>query len=244
MVDTAFEVEEFGKIVALFDSDKLGEAENAFRKAVLLCRKYGLRFCDAAGEAFGKGAGVDAAEVERMKQDVAEAARVVQGLQGENAQLQAEVARLQEALDGRNESGDGEEHVIDVPGRLRRAWGFWQFRLFVLTLSIGVAAAVQKPVAGVLCVFLFGCWSVALFRKRGFAQMLLKWLVYGAVLLAGAVAMDNLDAGARPPVFLLALAVGLVLTLTKISRWLGGLIRAHIWESGPVKRVRGWFRDR
>src|ERR1039458_7815813 len=51
--ETGFDVEGFGKIVALFDSDKVGEAQNAFTKAVLLCRKHGLRFADAAGVAFG-----------------------------------------------------------------------------------------------------------------------------------------------------------------------------------------------
>jgi len=71
--------------------------------------------------------------------------------------------------------------------------------------------------------------------------MLLKWLVYGAVLLAGAAAINNVDASARPPMFLLVLAVALVLTLTKVSAWLGGLIRLHIWESHPVHVARGWF---
>ena len=111
-----------------------------------------------------------------------------------------------------------------------------------MAIAAGVAAG--KHAAGLfalLCVFLFGCWSVALFRKMGFAQLLLKWLVYGVVLLAGAAALDNVDVSARPPVFLLALAVALVLTLTKISQWLGGLIRAHVWESEPVHVVRGWF---
>ena len=72
---TDFDVEGFGKIVALFDSDKVGEAQNAFTKAVLLCRKHGLRFCDAAGMAFGNADAVRQqletefnAEVEKMMQ--------------------------------------------------------------------------------------------------------------------------------------------------------------------------------
>src|SRR5579871_3294098 len=146
--ETVFDVEGFGKIVALFDSDKVGEAQNAFTKAVLLCRKHGLRFTDAAGMAFGNADAVKQqlesqfnAEVERMKQAALK-------LRQENDDLRAQ-------LDERDETPEG-EHIIDLPGRLRRAWCLWKFRLFVLTVSIGIAAGVQKPVAGCLCVFLFG----------------------------------------------------------------------------------------
>ena len=232
--ETVFDVEGFCKIVALFDSDKVGEAQNAFTKAVLLCRKHSLRFADAAGMAFGNADAVRQqlekdfnAEVERMKQ-------AAMKLREENDDLRAQ-------LEDKDDDAEG-EHVIDLPGRLRRAWRLWKFRLFVLTVSIGIAAGVQKPVAGCLCVLLFGSWSVALFRKTGFAQMLLKWLVYGVVLLAGAFVVDAVDASIRPPVFLFALALALVLTLTKISKWLGGLIRAHIWESELVRVMRRWFR--
>jgi hypothetical protein len=236
------DVGQFGKVVALFDSDKLGEAESAFRKALLMCKAEGLRFCDVAGEAFGK---VSADEAEQMRRDVMAAAAKVEELRGHKTQLEAEVTKLREELTEK-ENPEG-EHVIDLPGRLRHAWRFWKFRLFVLTVAIGAGVAAGKHAAGVfavLCVFLFGCWSAALFRKMGFAQLLLKWLVYGVVLLAGAAALDNVDVSARPPVFLLALAVALVLTLTKISKWLGGLIRERIWESELVRRIRGWFRDR
>jgi hypothetical protein len=239
--EIGFDVEGFGKIVALFDSDKVGEAQNAFTKAVLLCRKHGLRFADAAGMAFGNADAVRQqlesqfnAEVERMKQ-------AAMKLRQENDDLRAQLEE---------EDGDTEgEHVIDLPGRLRRAWRLWKFRLFVLTVVIGAAAGAGASrsiglagVLGWLSLFLFGCWSVALFRKTGFAQMLLKWLVYGVVLLAGGAAVGNLDASTRPPVFLFVLALALVLTLTKISKWLGGLIRVHVWESEPVRVVRGWFR--
>lgn len=241
-METDFDVEVFGKIVALFDSDKVGEAQNAFTKAVLLCRKHGLRFADAAGMAFGNADAVRqqletefSAEVEKMRQAALK-------LRQENDDLRAQ-------LDERGGGDDVEgEHVIDLPGRLRRWWRFWQFRLLVLALAQGAGAVfllnglgVVAPLFGLLLPLLFGAWSVAAFRKLGFGQMLLKWLVYGAVLLAGAAAIDNVDASARPPVFLLVLAVALVLTLTKVSAWLGGLIRLHIWESHPVHVARGWF---
>jgi hypothetical protein len=238
-METDFDVEGFGKIVALFDSDKVGEAQNAFTKAVLLCRKHGLRFADAAGMAFGQ---VDSAKVAELDAQLRESAEGWDQAQAEIERLRAEVA----AHSG-EEIPDG-EHVIDLPGRLRRWWRFWQFRLFVLTVAIGAGAGAGEArlqglaaVLGWLCVFLFGAWSVAQFRKSGFGQMLLKWLVYGAVLLAGAAAIDHVDASARPPVSLLVLAVALLLTLSKVSRWLGGLIRAHVWESESVQIARGWF---
>ena len=237
-METDFDVEGFGKIVAMFDSDKVGEAQNAFTKAVLLCRKHGLRFCDAASMAFDSG---KAAELEAQLRQSAEG---WDQAQAEIERLRAEVA----AAHSGEEMPDG-EHVIDLPGRLRRWWRFWQFRLFVLTVAIGAGAGFANGgvnalarLLGLLCPLLFVAWSVAAFRKLGFAQMLLKWLVYGAALLPGAAALDNLDASARPPVFLLVLAVALVLTLTKVSAWLGGLIRVHVWESEPVRVVRGWFR--
>lgn len=240
-METDFDVEGFGKIVALFDSDKVGEAQNAFTKAVLLCRKHGLRFCDAAGMAFGNADAVRQqletefnAEVEKMMQAALK-------LRQQNDDLRAQ---LEERADDTPEG----EHVIDLPGRLRGWWRFWQFRLFVLTVAIGAGAGAGEArlqglaaVLGWLCFFLFVCWSVAAFRKLGFGHMLLKWLVYGAVLLAGAAAVNNMDASARPPVFLLALVAALLLTLSKVSRWLGGLIRLHIWESHPVHVARGWF---
>src|SRR6185437_5234396 len=238
-METDFDVEGSGKIVALFDSDKVGEAQNAFTKAVLLCRKHGLRFCDAAGMAFGQGDSGKVAELEAQLRESAEG--------WDQAQAEIERLRAEVAAHSGEEMPDG-EHVIDLPGRLRRWWRFWQFRLFVLTVAIGAGAGAGEArlqglaaVLGWLCLFRFGAWSVAQFRKSGFGQMLLKWLVYGAVVLAGAAAIDNVDASARPPVFLLVLTVALLLTLSKVSRWLGGLIRAHVWESEPVQTARGWF---
>jgi hypothetical protein len=233
-----FDAEMFGKLVALFDSNQAGEAESAFRKAVLLCAKNGLHFGEAAGMAFGHGDSGKVAELEAKLHESAD----------DWEKAQAEIERLRAQLDEKGEDTPEGEHVIDLPGRLRRWWRFWQFRLFVLTVAIGACAWAGEAhlqglaaVLGWLCLFLFGAWSVAQFRKSGFGQMLLKWLVYGAVLLAGAAAIDNVDASARPPVFLLALTVALLLTLSKVSRWLGGLIRAHVWESEPMQTARGWF---
>jgi hypothetical protein len=225
-----FDVQGFGKIIALFDSDKVGEAQNAFTKAVLLCRKHGLRFTDAASMTFGQSSG-RVAELEAQLRESAEGWK----------EAKAENDRLRAQLDQRDGDTPEGEHIIDLPGRLRRWWQFWQFRLFVLSVAVGTAAVRGAVVLGWLCVFLFMAWSVALFRKSGFAQMLLKWLVYGVVLLAGGAATDGVDASARLAVFLLVLALALVLTLTKASAWLGRLIRTHIWESGPVETARGWF---
>ena len=156
----------------------------------------------------------------------------------------AEIERLRAELAGETPEG---EHVIDLPGRLRRAWVFPQFRLLVLTVMIAAAAAAAQNhdglarFFGAVCVFLFGAWSVAQFRKRGLGQMFLKWVVYAASLMLGGMLADSADVASRPEVFLAALAVALVLTLSKLSEWMGEKIRAHFWESEPVHVVRAWF---
>jgi len=233
----AFDAETFGKLVALFDSNNPGEAENAFRKAVLMCAKNGLRFCDAAAAAFGPSDDRVAELQDLLQQQEAEHARHL-------TEAAAEIERLRAELAGGIPEG---EHVIDLPGRLRHAWRFPQFRLFALTLAIGAGIAAgenQNALAGplgFLCLFLFGAWSVAQFRKRGIAQMFLKWLLYAALLMAGGFLADGVKAPDRPAAFVAVLSLALVLTLTKVSEWLGGLIRSHVWESHSMQVVRGWF---
>src|SRR5579872_7261613 len=129
-----FDVETFGKTVALFDSNNAGEAENAFRKAVLMCAKNGLRFCEAAGLAFGQGDGGEVADLQdQLERQEAEHANQL-------TEAAAEIERLRAELAGESPEG---EHVIDLPGRLRRAWRFPQFRLLVLTLMLAAASAAQ-----------------------------------------------------------------------------------------------------
>lgn len=48
-----FDAETFKKLVARFDSNHTGEAETAFRKAMLMCVQAQTRFCDAATEVYG-----------------------------------------------------------------------------------------------------------------------------------------------------------------------------------------------
>lgn len=144
--------------------------------------------------------------------------------------------------------GGEKEHVIDLGGRLRRAWKHWQFRLLLLTLAIAVSAGAANAQAdtlarlsGSLGLFLFGAWSVAVFRKRGIGQMFLKWFVYCAALALGAALADSASADNRTLPILGVLAVALVLTLSKLSVWLGGIIRAHVWESPTVRVIRRCF---
>jgi hypothetical protein len=232
-----FDLEMFGKLVALFDSNAAGEAESAFRKAVIMCARNGIRFSDAAQFAFGQGDEEVAVLQEQLRQQGAEHANHL-------TEAAAEIERLRAELAGETPEG---EHVIDLPGRLRRAWVFPQFRLLVLTVMIAAAAAVAQNHDGLArffgagCVFLFGAWSVAQFRKRGLGQMFLKWVVYAVSLMLGGMLADRADVASRPEVFLAALAVALVLTLSKLSGWLGEKIRQHVWESEPVHVVRAWF---
>src|SRR6185312_15607660 len=104
-----FDAEMFGKLVALFDSNQAGEAESAFRKAVLMCAKNGLHFGEAAGMAFGKDGG-DAAELrDQLQRQEAEYAGKLTWSADEIQRLNGELAA---ALSG-NGGGDGEEeHVI------------------------------------------------------------------------------------------------------------------------------------
>jgi len=238
-----FDIEQFGKLVALFDSNNPGEVENAFRKAMLMCAKHGLRFTDAAASAFGQDNGARISELEEeLRRRETEWSPKLAFASEEIERLKQELAEARAA----NEIPDG-GHVIDLPGRLRRAWQFAGFRLFILTLALGpelLAGEQRSGVAGplgIMCAFLFGCWSVAQFRWLGLAQMLLKWLVFGAVLIAGGVALDNCGAANRGPVIVLVLTAALLLTLSTLSLWLGRRIRKHIWESAPMRTMRRWF---
>jgi hypothetical protein len=232
-----FDLELFGKLVALFDSNQAGEAENAFRRAVIMCARNGMHFSDAARVAFGQGDDEVAALQEQLRQQEAEHANHL-------TEAAAEIERLRAELAGETPEG---EHVIDLPGRLRRAWVFPQFRLLVLTVMIAATSAVGQDHAGLarffgaLCVLLFGAWSVAQFRKRGIGQMFMKWIVYAASLVLGGMLADSADAANRPALFLGVLAVALVLTLSKLSGWLGEKVREHVWESEPMHVVRELF---
>jgi hypothetical protein len=229
-----FDLELFGKLVALFDSSQAGEAESAFRKAVVMCSRNGMHFSDAARVTYGQNDDEVAALQEQLRQQEAEHANHL-------TEAAAEIERLRSELAGETPEG---EHVIDLPGRLRRAWTFPQFRVLVLSLMIAVTSVIGDGLArflGAICVFLFGAWSVSQFRKRGFGQMFMKWIVYGASLMLGGMLADSADAANRPAAFLGVLAVALVLTLSKLSGWLGEKVREHVWESEPMHVVRELF---
>jgi hypothetical protein len=49
-----FDVPKFRKLVALFDSDKEGEANAAFRTATKMCEAHGLRFPEVLAETFSE----------------------------------------------------------------------------------------------------------------------------------------------------------------------------------------------
>jgi hypothetical protein len=191
------------------------------------------------------------AQLEQSTQVIARLQEALTEERAANASLREQLALAQQ----RDDSGPDEvEHVIDFGGRLRRAWPFWQFRLFVLALAQEAGAVfllngagVAAPLFGLLNWLLFAVWSVALFRKRGLGQMLLKWLIYFAVAAAGGVAAFNM-AGGRIPAPAEAQAVlggsllaALLLTLSKLSDWMGERIREDIWESRPVRVVRRCF---
>jgi hypothetical protein len=249
-----FDAEMFGKLVALFDSNQAGEAESAFRKAVLMCAKNGLHFSEAAGMAFGRDGGEADELRDQLEKERSEHVADVEAAAEKVRELNDQVAALQKAAMDADAGGGDDEHVIDLRGRLRRAWRHWQFRLFVLALvqEAGAVfllngAGVAAPLFGLLNWLLFAVWSVALFRKRGLGQMLLKWLIYFVVAAAGAAVAFNMAGGGIPApapaqaVLGGSLLAALLLTLSKLSDWMGAWIREHIWESEPVHVVRAWF---
>jgi hypothetical protein len=242
--EETFDGETFGKLVALFDSNNAGEAENAFRKAVLMCAKNGLRFCDAAGMAFGH----DGDEVEKLEDQLelleAEYAGKLTWAAEEIQRLNTELAA---ALSGNGGDGEG-AHVIDLGGRLRRAWVFPQFRLTLLVLVmmarmvIAYALPPATPLFSLTGLCLSVAWSVAQFRKQGLGQLLMKWVVFVSSIWIGVAIGQSFGISIdKGPIGLVVLLAALVLTLSRLSEWLCERVRVHVWGSNPVHVVRGWF---
>jgi hypothetical protein len=190
------------------------------------------------------------ADADDMQEELERSAADMEKMREALEHEREESARLRGELDGGNEDGglhDG-EHVIDLPGRLRRAWRYPNFRLFILMLAVFAGAVFDRRLSGreeqglgLLWVALFIAWSLRQFRKRGLAQLVLKWLVF-FVALEGCAAL-RVELGLERDLRAIgaALAVVMVLTFSKISEWLGHQIRVHVWESGPVETVKGWF---
>lgn len=181
-----------------------------------------------------------------------------------NARLREQSSRGEEARRGRD--GDEEQHVIDFWERLRRAWRYPNFRLFVFVLAVfGSAAYGMKFVSllaslghgryaanvaqhgqealNALCIALFLLWGLGQFRRRGLAQVFLKWAVFFAALALAELVRVELVPELRGDWRVIAsgLAVVMVLTFSKISAWLGRQIRVHLWQTRPVDVVKGWF---
>ncbi len=241
-----FDVEAFGKMVALFDSNNAGEAENAFRKAVLICAKNGLRFADAAGMAFGHDDGGEVAELrDQLQRQEAEYAGKLTWSAEEIQRLNGELAA---ALSDRAEG----ERSHDFKGWLRRMWVFPQFRLALMAAVhvTGIAVVQILPVGPLflladLCLFV--AWSIAQGRKEGLGQMLMKWVVYfsaSAICIMVFFLAFQVHGNDRLTMFACLVAaqvVAVVLTLSRLSEWLCERVRVNVWESNPVHVVRGWF---
>jgi DNA-binding XRE family transcriptional regulator len=240
-----FDLETFRNLVGKFDSNQAGGGDAAFRKAVILCTKYGLGFSEAAAMAFGQGDG-NAAELEAENAELR--AEVEQRKQGgdELADALGHAKQTIAALEHGQERG---EHQTEIKALFRHAWEGPHFRLVRLTLMIAaviMAAGITEepmfsshPLAAwfllIVTAYLFGSWSVALFRTYGFAQMLMKWVVYCSVVGVGCMALPP------SPVLLMVLLVAMVLTFSRLNEWLGKQVRMKVWESSRVRVVRAWF---
>lgn len=211
-------------------------------------------------------------DMEEMREGLERSAAEIEKLRKALIQERDKNARLREQRDGRDEKetrrgaydSNGQEHVIDFWGRLRRAWRYPNFRLFVFMAAVfgnaaygpkfvlivaglraGYAAQVRQHGQGTLnalCIALFLLWSLGQFHKRGLAQLLLKWAVFFPALVACELVRGEL-AGSGGDWWAIAagLLVVMVLTFTKISEWLGRQILAHVWQTRPVAIVKGWF---
>lgn len=238
----SFDVETFGKTVALFDSNNAGEAENAFRKAVLLCAKNGLRFCDAAAMAFGQGDGGEVAALqEQLQRERAENASRVTEAAAEVQRLRAEVAELRAALEDRE----------------RRVWHFLRspkpFLLAVWALVAVLLLAGPEIDHGLLFYVYFAAvacagvllehWAIAQWRVG-----LWLFVVKSVVLLwplrvfTWYMALSQRNYYDMRPVMVPALigfSLPMLLLVSPFCEWLAAGMSAFVRH--PVLTVRGWF---
>jgi hypothetical protein len=254
-----FDAEIFKKLVALFDSSNAGEAENAFRKAVLMCAKYGLRWREAIAAAFGQND-------ERA------------------AQLEAENAGLREELERRKEDGDELADALEraqekLAARDRQGepgGRVWSPRILLLVL-VGVIVTriglykglgVGRPIGSYHAATAFGTWLAnavfvvaglwllakwnhAQYRADGWRQLVMKWTVLGAGLGLAALLFFNgppweahgYYSGAPVP----ALVVAVLTVLLVISKFTERLIEkmsatiASFSMRRAVSWITGWF---
>jgi hypothetical protein len=92
-----FDAATFKKLVARFDSNHVGEAETAFRKAMLMCVQVQMRFCDAATQAYG--------------------------LSDRAAELETELAAVRDLLDQREKQG---AELADARDRLEKEFSAYR----------------------------------------------------------------------------------------------------------------------
>jgi hypothetical protein len=213
---------------------------------------------------------IDDDDVEEMREELERSAAEIEKLRKAYISERDQSARLREQLrSGREERNTGgrndgyeEQHVIDLWGRLRDAWWYPNFRLFVLMLAVfgnavyvpklllllavvphsGYVAQYGQGTLNALCIGLFLLWSLGQFRKRGLAQVVLKWAVFFSALAVCELVRGELAGlGGDWRAIAAGLAVVMVLTFTKISEWLGRQIRVRVWETRPVAIVKGWF---
>lgn len=199
-------------------------------------------------------------ELERSAADIEKLRKALIGERDKNARLREQSGRREETR--RGDDNYREQHVIDLWGRLRYAWRYPNFRLLVFVAAAfgnaaygakllrllaplphsGYAAQYGQGTLNALCIALFLLWSLGQFRKRGLAQVFLKWAVFFPALAACELVRGGL-AGSGDDWRAIAggLAVVMVLTFSKISEWLGRQIRLRVWETRPVAIVKGWF---
>jgi hypothetical protein len=208
----------FKKLVARFDSSFAGEAETAFRKAVLLCAQAQTRFCDAATEAYGQSAGT--------------------------AQLQAEIAELQQRLEQREKQGAALADARDV---LEREFTAYRYNAEQAECtSQAEAAKLRRELAklhmasGQIGVYCRGCEV----KRRALALIatsLLGWVWFGHP--EWFVRLGLHDTGAWQKVHGLFLAAAPLLVILVHWRWMK-FKRKNSWVSWRDNDVYRLLADR
>jgi len=225
----------------LLDSGQPGVAENAFRRIVLLCAKHDVRVCDAIAAAFGADDG-NAAQLEaQLRQREEDGAELADALE----QAQRTIAALR-----RDEPEERVERAPGLKGWLSHVWRFPQFRLVLLAaVDIVGVVAMQKvgevaPLFWLASLCLFVAWSIAEGRKRGFWQLLMKWMIYRSTYALGGIVLflradDSVLAGPVLAVLLAVRVAGVVLTLSRLSEFLADSIADKVRP--PIETVKSWF---
>jgi hypothetical protein len=177
-----FEIDQFRRCVALFESSISGEAASAIRMALKICADCNLRFCDAAALAYGDD---HAGEIAQLKEDISRCKEALAARERDTAELiDRYEAKLAQAGNAANQMAQSHRSVRDF---LAFTWSFAQWRLALLLVAITCACGMSNRIgslAGValflFVLWLFLLWCAAEIDQSGWGRLLIKCCIVGA----------------------------------------------------------------